>query len=1110
LNNGGASCPARVPRIFQGALFTLWAVTAPVAVAEGPAADLLLVDGERYDAAPHLSILFDPGGALCVADILAQGLVGEFQPLGSSGANLGFEREVVWVRLVIDNLLSEGGLYYLQLNHPLLDSVTLNVLDAGRVHSHETGDRSPFDTRLVDARKFIFPLQISPGEPVTLYLRIATAGSMNLSMEILAERALFQQLTVEYSLLALYYGALTMLIVYNLYHFWRLRDRNALYYVFFIGAYMFFQLALNGISFQFFWPQAPWWGNVNLPFFLCLAYVAGVLFTRSILDTAKYAPQWHRVLGWLLWLGVAGMLAALLAPYAWAIQFSVALTYTLVVFILAGITASARGYRPAHYYTAAWGVSLCMMIVFGMTSFGLLPVNFFTTWATQFGSAWDAIILAFAISDRFYLLQEEKRQVHARYSAELEHSNRQLNTLNAELESRVAAGLSELRASNAQLRAEAAVRRRAERKADAANRAKSEFLANMSHEIRTPMNAVIGFLHLLAATPLVSRQRDYLRKIEEAARVLLELINDILDLSKVESGRLDLEREAFAVDRLAESALALVGVAAEQKGLTLALEHADARGCIVFGDQTRLRQVLSNLLANAVKFTARGRVVLSARCAPVGEDQMRVMLAVSDTGIGITQEQIQRLFEPFTQADASITRRFGGTGLGLAISRKLVQQMGGEIQVTSAPGQGSRFSVELTLPIAQPADLAQAELCTDAVAELAPAPTALRGMCVLVVEDQPLNRELMAALLEQVGVEAVLASDGRAALQCLREAAPDAFDAVLMDVRLPGMDGYETTRCIREELGLTQLPVIAMSGHAMVEARSKSLAAGMNEHLVKPVETAQLYDALARWRHRGGAASGSAPATATEVGEVVRGGCDWTGTEETTVRRRLLQRFADGAQAEVATLGALIEDGDHEAAVQQAHAMAGVALNLGLESVGEAARALELSLLAVDAAADARGAAPAHATLRLQALAAALRSAGAALAPTAATAQPLPRPEDLRQASASARASATESASAPAGGAPAVANSESPVDAAQLRQRVEELDKLLACNNLRARAAYEALMEVLGESADTNALRQALAPVGRQVDLLAFAAARSALAAAQSLLPPVGSAPAAD
>jgi len=1077
--------------LIRFALIALIALLVLPSAARSAVPDLvLLAEPGRYSATGHISLLADPDGELRIEDIVRGNYPSAFSPVDERGVNLGFERSAIWVRLVIDNLLSDGELYYLQVNNPLLDEVALYIPGPDGARTYETGDRSRFDTRAVAARKFIFPLEIASGRPATVYLRIATAGSMNLSMEVLAESALLDQLLVEYSLLALYYGALAMLIVYNLYHFLRLRDRNALYYVFFVGAYIFFQLALNGISFQFFWPQTPWWANVSLPFFLCLAYFAGVLFTRSILDTAQHSPRLHSVLGWLRWLGLAGMLLALFAPYELAIRFSVGLTATLVVFIAAGVVASRRGYRPAFYYTLAWGVSLCMMIVFGMTSFGLLPVNFFTTWATQFGSAWDAIILAFAISDRFYLLEEEKREVHALYSTELERTNQKLNTLNEELESRVSAGLAELRASNEQLRAEAAVRRRAEQKAEAGNRAKSEFLANMSHEIRTPMNAVIGFLHLLAATELAERQRDYVRKIEMAARALLDLINDVLDLSKVESGRVELRSEAFRVDALAESALELVRTTADGKGLRLVLEHSAAQGCAVRGDPARLRQILANLLSNAVKFTEHGRVVLGARCEPDADDKVRVLLSVSDTGIGITEEQIHRLFQPFTQADASITRRFGGTGLGLAISRKLLTQMGGDISVESRPGEGSRFSLVLSLPSA-PAEEVPARLVQEPERAAGPTPgQSLAGMRVLVVEDQPLNQELMSALLMNAGAEIALAGNGKAALARLAEAPAGAFDAVLMDLQMPEMDGYEATRRILADARYEGLPIVAMSAHALAGDRDKSLAAGMVEHLFKPVDATELYRVLGRLRVEGAtteptvgqavAVDASDPPDGIDpAGALVRFGGD------AALYRRVLRGFCADAPADLDALQAAMEAGDPQTALSDAHALAGVALNLGLNAVGRAARELESAL---------EGGADARASAHLRSLRSAL---DAALAWVEAS-----DGQDASQdhgPSASVSGQRRDAAAAPS---PLVLDEDAddPMPEALPRPDpllpglLDELASLLDCNNLRASAAFEALGRCLDRHPDATQLRPLLAPVGEHIDRLEFAAARSALA----------------
>ncbi len=377
--------------------------------------------------------------------------------------------------------------------------------------------------------------------------------------------------------------------------------------------------------------------------------------------------------------------------------------------------------------------------------------------------------------------------------------------------------------------------------AEVANRAKSEFLANMSHDIRTPLNAIIGLGHLALQTDLTRRQRDYLAKISTSADGLLRLLNTLLDLSKIEAGKFELEELSFPLLPLLEQLLSMVGVAAGAKGLLLRLTvHPEIPDHLV-GDPLRLEQVLLNLLGNAVKFTAAGEVELSVRPLHPEGESIVLEFAVRDSGIGLSPEETARIFEPFTQADCSTTRRFGGTGLGLSICRRLVSLMGGEIDVTSEPGVGSTFTCTARFL----RGMASAES-----PETAPEPAAVRralsGCSLLVAEDQPLNRQVLRELLEQVGVRVTFASDGREAVSAVM-ASGSCFDAILMDLQMPVMDGYGATTLIRREWSAERLPIIAMTAHAMAEERDRCLAAGMNDHLTKPVNPDRLYATLARW-----------------------------------------------------------------------------------------------------------------------------------------------------------------------------------------------------------------------------------------------------------------------
>lgn len=371
-------------------------------------------------------------------------------------------------------------------------------------------------------------------------------------------------------------------------------------------------------------------------------------------------------------------------------------------------------------------------------------------------------------------------------------------------------------------------------RADRANAAKGEFLANMSHEVRTPINAISGMLTLVGDEPLSVRARDYLAKAQQATGVLLRVVNDILDYSKIEAGRLELEQRPFNLHQLVMGLAGVIRPAANDKGLQFKVRPLTELPQWLSGDAVRIEQILHNLLNNAVKFTSSGSVEL-ALAATVGPERLAALtLKVSDSGIGMEQATIERLFQSFTQADSSITRRFGGTGLGLAICRRLVALMAGEIRVDSSPGGGSCFTVELQLPLAEP-PVASRE---------ASAPPLFSGKRLLVVEDQPINREVLAAMLARCGVEVVEAVNGAEALAMVEQMT---IDLVLMDIQMPVMDGLTATRAMRADARWRGLPIIGLSANAFAEDRAQSLAAGMNDYLTKPVDRQQLYQTLGRY-----------------------------------------------------------------------------------------------------------------------------------------------------------------------------------------------------------------------------------------------------------------------
>ncbi|MBV8048830.1 MAG: response regulator [Paludibacterium sp.] len=601
---------------------------------------------------------------------------------------------------------------------------------------------------------------------------------------------------------------------------------------------------------------------------------------------------------------------------------------------------------------------------------------------------------------------------------------------------------------------------RAKRLADDATQAKSLFLANMSHEIRTPMNAIIGLSHLLQRTEFTPLQHDYLTKIHQAGTSLLAVINDILDLSKVEADKLVLEAVAFRLDDVLTHVTTLVGKAAADKGLEFLFDTGSNVPQELVGDPLRLAQVLTNLTSNAVKFTESGQVVITIRRREPQGDQVILDFEVRDSGIGMTPAQTQRLFHSFTQADESMTRRYGGTGLGLTIAQRLVALMGGTIQVTSTQGEGTtlRFHARFGLPSAdalphrtlpqevrgrralvvddhdaarailaeqlsvlgfdteavasgieaicavreavsdRPFHLAlvdwkmpgldglatilqlravdptlrvvmvtafgreevrgQAEnLAIDAFLAKPVSPSALLdvilsifgaehatvahsdaetiprfdGARILLVEDNEINRLIAVELLQSTGAAITQAFDGQAALDVL---TTKTFDAILMDVQMPVMDGLETTRRIRADARIRPIPIIAMTAHALATERELCLAAGMNDHIAKPIDPAQLYQTLARWLPP------SATPSAVSPGLEQHSGLQHVGGNQ-ALYLKLLRVFIDNEADAALRLSQALTENDVNAAARVAHTVKGIAGSLGMAALQTAARDLE-------------------------------------------------------------------------------------------------------------------------------------------------------------------------
>ncbi|PLX97850.1 MAG: hypothetical protein C0623_14350 [Desulfuromonas sp.] len=825
----GKTC--RAAAILLLAIMPVLLSFGPVLATEKTARIILNDQTDNYILGKQMEFLEDPDKSLTIEEITSPAHAANFIPHDKDFPSFGFTESAYWFRTEIINPYPEKRDLILEEVLPYIDSIKVFLADPEHPGQHiikEAGDKKPFYDREIEHHSFLFKLTFEPEQATTLFIRVESRAALMTPFTLWQSETFYTHSDNMAFAFGLFYGILAVMALYTFYIYLRMKDRNYLYFIFFISSIALMVSTSHGLSYQYLWPNSTYLAERMQVVCISAIQLFGVLFTRNFLNTRQSLPRIDKVLYMLFVLHLLVIVTTFLVddviPLAkvtiLAVQF-----YSPLLFIT-GFLAWRQGNKAARFYLLAWTSSIIGSYITSFTLLNVLPYHFLLINAVSIGFLFDATFLSLALADRLYVLRQERDR-----AKQLAHDA--LLMAKDNLEEEVAKRTEELEL--------------AKKEADLANQAKTQFLSHMSHELRTPLNGILGFAELLLTdteTPLTEIQQRNVNIIHDSGKHLNALIDDILNISMIETGRMTVNQEPISFKDDLDRALVVTSTMAKKRKIQVHNATDENEHYWVMADSLRLRQIIINLISNAIKYSPEGSLVVVA----LEKKEEKIRFSVKDSGPGIAQEDLERIFEPFTRLD---TKRdeVDGVGIGLAITRKLIEIMNGRVSVESIVGQGSTFIIEFDEIFPDPKPLAQA-VETDKperpdnatkIAETDPAK-------ILYIEDNKANQVYVQHIFKRrEDLNLVCVDSGREGIEKALEMVPDI---ILTDILLPDLSGHDVLKELRKNKTSEAIPVIAVSANATEADLSIGNQAGFIAYLTKPLGIGELLDTIDSVLHK--------------------------------------------------------------------------------------------------------------------------------------------------------------------------------------------------------------------------------------------------------------------